>query len=209
MNLRNLSLVKTILFGLVLSVAAAMPLLVNLLPYDVDYEKSTETITLVPGRNQIGDAIITIDRSNKALHAEQINRQVTNTRSSFRNSRTFLSGGMPFLSLLAFCFFFLWYDKQQKTWYLLLLKRYTWGIFSFVSLWFLYRLVISSPMSTTHPFCYLSGIYILTALSLLAAHIATTIRFLRASIVKSLRCFRTSSRFGTSITPEWRTKPLI
>lgn len=55
--LRNsyLNSVKTILFGIILSILAGMPLLSTLLPDHVDYKETTQTVKLKPGQNQIGD----------------------------------------------------------------------------------------------------------------------------------------------------------
>lgn len=96
---------KIIVAAAILSLSAAMLLLRGFLPEDADYSETTQMIPLVPGNNRIGNVLITISQTGQALRAEKIDRKATHTFLSFRNFRTFLIAGTPFLPLLGLLHF--------------------------------------------------------------------------------------------------------
>ena len=110
-----LLLIKTILFGAVLSLLAVLPLLGNRFSKRLDYKEKNQSVELKPGENWIGDLIITLDQRGRVLKVKKIKHRITGRFLGFRNLRTFLFAGMPFVPLLAFCIFFLWSEEQPKT----------------------------------------------------------------------------------------------
>lgn len=163
------TILKTILTGLVLSVLATMTLWGNLFTRNTRYQESSQELSLKPGENHIGNAIIILSQTGKVLQAKEIKRQITKRFLGFRDFRTFLATGTQFFSLLGFCIFFLWYERQPKTRYLLKLKRYTWGLFAYVSLWFVYWVFFPKPSKLSYLIYYLS-IYIATGITFIVIY---------------------------------------
>ena len=141
----------------------------NLFTRNTRYQESSQELSLKPGENHIGNAIIILSQTGKVLQAKEIKRQITKRFLGFRDFRTFLATGTQFFSLLGFCIFFLWYERQPKTRYLLKLKRYTWGLFAYVSLWFVYWVFFPKPSKLSYLIYYLS-IYIATGITFIVIY---------------------------------------
>lgn len=96
--------------------------------------QTTEVVSLKPGHNRIDDVQLILDQAGYLQRVRKFNYRASNRFSGFLNFRLFLEGGVSFLSLLVFCCFFLWYDRQKRSPRMLSLKRYTLMLFSFVAI---------------------------------------------------------------------------
>lgn len=164
-------LAKLIITGFILSVFALAPLISNFLPDGVNYDESYQSITLKPGLNQLGDLDLTIGNDGRVLRAEKPNSRITNRFFGFRNKRSFTASGVPFISLLSFCCFFIWYDRHRKEAHARKLKKVVLGSFLFTALWFIYRYTIPDPNSNLgFEVLYYACIHIVTALSLMLGY---------------------------------------
>ena len=164
----TLNKIRFTLVGSILSLSALVPMLHQFVPSRVEHHGTREEVSLKPGLNIIGNVMLVLGPNGKVLTVKETQQQATHKVLRFENLRSFLLTIAPFLSSLALCFFFFWYEGQEKNRHVQGLKNFIGGIFLLVSLWYSYWTLVPEDDPIPQKFYYI-GAFLAMSIALIVS----------------------------------------